>query len=179
MTCCLFEHPLWDQRPGHGTWSAPKSFSSRQDRAMLSATHSQHGSNSASQGRGPVAATFLQFGFGNAAKDIVLGPERPNCKKKCCSLFQLRAYFWPSRATRATTGSDPGDIIYGHGEHTWPLFINLMVHVKSYLKFHACKAPLGAAGTKSRFKIFTMDLHDETWQRRQRPLANPWAGPVT
>ena len=37
-----------------------------------------------------------------------------------------------------------------------------MVHVKSYLKFHACKAPLGAAGTKSRFKIFTMGLHDET-----------------
>ena len=33
-------------------------------------------------------------------------------------------------ATRATTGSDPGDIIYGHGEHTWPLVINLMVHVK-------------------------------------------------
>ena len=89
MTCCLFEHPLWDQRPGHGTWSAPKSFSSRQDRAMLSATHSQHGSNSASQGRGPVAATFVQLGFGNAAKDIALGPQRPSCTKKCCSLFQL------------------------------------------------------------------------------------------
>ena len=27
-----------------------------------------------------------------------------------------------------------------------------MVHVKSYLKFRACKAPLGAAGTKSRLK---------------------------
>ena len=36
-------------------------FSSRQARAMLSANHFQHGFNSASQGRGPVAATFLSL----------------------------------------------------------------------------------------------------------------------
>ena len=85
--------------PKAGTWylNRSKKHVSRQARAILSATHFEHDLNSASQGRGPVAATFVHFGFGNAAKDIVLGPQRPNCTKKYCSLFHLRAYFWPSR----------------------------------------------------------------------------------
>ena len=52
--------------------------------------------------------------------------------------------------------SNYGKRPWRHNLRPWGTYMTTcyqsMVHVKSYLKFRACKAPLGAAGTKSRLK---------------------------
>ena len=152
--------------PKAGTWylNRSKKHVSRQARAILSATHLEHDFNRASQGRGPVAATFVHFGFGNAAKDIVLGHQR-NRGQTAQKSTALSSIYVPTFG-RHGDASNHGKRPWRHNFRPWGTYMTTcyqsMVHVKSYLKFHACKAPLGAAGTKSRFKIFTMGLHDET-----------------
>ena len=151
-------------RPKAGTW-----YLKRSKKLLFSSRSSHVECNSFStrlQQRKPGAGSSRRYFF------LVWLRKRSERYRSWTSEAKLRKKVLLSLPTTCllltVTGdtSNHGKRPRRHNLRPWGTYMTTcyqsMVHVKSYLKFHACKAPLGAAGTKSRFKIFTMGLHDET-----------------